>query len=129
MAEYERINGNACAVGTIYNISSNLMLLRVQKADYSAVDLRPETIIDGVVEQIVKEINPLAFMVANAATGNIHLVVDNSIKANDLQSRIRRIGANTFPTNGTFSATYTGPNHLDISGSNVFVATTFTVTG
>lgn len=127
MAEYERINGNACAVDTTYNIAAHSVLVRVRKYGGTAVDLRNETIIDGTVEQIVKEVNPLMFYVEDNTSGNIHMVVDKTLTADDLQNRIRLIGANSYTTNGTYANTNVGPNHIDVSNTYVYEATRFTI--
>jgi hypothetical protein len=128
MADFQRVNGNACAVGTLYNLSVNPMVIQVRKWGGTPVDLRGETVIDGVVEQIVKEANPLAFYVPNDNSGNIHVVMDPTIIASDLQNRVRLIGANAYSTTpGTYANTYVGPNGKDISNTYVYDGKLFTV--
>ena len=128
MAEYERINGNACAVSTLYNLSVNPMVIQVRKWGGTPVDLRGETIIDGVVEQIVKEANPLAFYVPNTSSGNIHVIMDPTIIASDLQNRLRLLGANSYTgVSGTYANTYVGPNGKDISNTYVYNGVSFIV--
>jgi len=131
-AGFTRINGLACTAGTIYPMNSKLYLCTVKNTSNTAVDVSAEDdTVDETVEQIVKEINPLAFFVANDNTGKIYLVMDYNTSAADLQHRIRQIGAdsaavrtgvNTF----TYSATSVGPNDKDISGTTVADATSFT---
>ena len=136
----QRINGSKTQVGTLYNLNSNLYIITVIGA--SAIDLTAEDslgtsptntitvdgvsvgniLIDGVVEAIVKEINPLAFFVPNANAGKIYVVMDQSIdSASELQTRIRRIGLNAAGT-----ATTVGPNAINIIGSTVAVPSTIT---
>lgn len=131
-AGFTRINGLACTAGTIYPMNSKLYLCTVKNTSNTAVDVSAEDdTVDETVEQIVKEINPLAFFVANDNTGKIYLVMDYNTSATDLQHRIRQIGAdsaavrtgvNTF----TYSVTSVGPNDKDISGTTVADATSFT---
>jgi hypothetical protein len=130
MAEFTRLYGNACAVNTNYTIAAHAVLVRVRKYGGTAVDLRNETIIDGTVEQIVKEVNPLMFYVEDNTSGNIHMVVDKTLTADDLQNRIRLIGANAYSTTaGIYANTNVGPNHIDVSNTYVYEATRFTVIG
>lgn len=128
MAEFQRVNGNACAVGTVYNLSVNPMVIQVRKWGGTPIDLRGETVIDGVVEQVVKEANPLAFYVPNDNSGNIHVVMDPTIIASDLQNRVRLIGANAYSTTpGVYANTYVGPNGIDISNTYVYAGVKFLV--
>jgi hypothetical protein len=127
-----RINGLACTAGTIYPLNSKLFLCTVKIANGTALDVSAEDdAVNEVVEQIVKEINPLAFFVANDDTGKIYLVMDFNASATDLQHRIRQIGADTpavrtGATTFTYSVTSVGPNDRDISGTTVTDASSFT---
>jgi hypothetical protein len=113
-------------------MNSKLFLCTVKNTGGTAVDISAEDdTVEETVEQIVKEVNPLAFFVANDNTGKIYLVMDYNASAADLQHRIRQIGAdsaavrtgvNTF----TYSATSVGPNDKDISGTTVADASSFT---
>lgn len=128
MAEFTRINGNACAVATVYNLSVNPMVIQVRKWGGTPIDLRGETIIDGAVEQIVKEVAPLAFYLPNDTSGNIHVVMDPTITASELQNRVRLIGANSYSTTpGVYANTYVGPNGIDVSNTYVYDAKSFIV--
>jgi hypothetical protein len=130
MAEFPRINGNACAVNHVYNVSANAVLVRVRSNANAAVDLRGETIINGAVEQIVKEIDPLLYYVENNNSGNIHMVVDPTITAADVQHRIRLIGANSYTgVTDVYANTNVGPNHIDLGNTYAYNATSFVVTG
>ena len=65
-AGFTRINGLACTAGTIYPMNSKLFLCTVKNTSGTAVDISAEDdTVEETVEQIVKEVNPLAFFVAN----------------------------------------------------------------
>jgi len=122
MATVSRVAGNDTAVGTIYAVNVNLFLLTVKKADTVAVDLRNEdSSVDLTVEQIVKELNPLAYFVTNSSAGTIHLVMDKNATAADIQLRVRRIATSNI------DGSTVGSNFIDIGGSIVVDATSFTV--
>ena len=132
MATVTRVSGVEATAGTLYAVNANLFLLTVKKADGNAVDLRTEdestnggidVYIDGVVEMILKELNPLAYQITNSSAGTIHLVMDKNATAADIQTRVRRIG---LKPNDDFS-TVLGSNSVDISGSTVTAATSLTV--
>jgi hypothetical protein len=132
MATVTRVSGVEATAGTLYAVNCNLFLLTVKKADSNAIDLRTEdestnggidVYIDGVVEMILKELNPLAYQITNSSAGTIHLVMDKNATAADIQTRVRRIGLNP---NDDFS-TVLGSNSVDISGSTVTAATSLTV--
>jgi hypothetical protein len=108
MAEFARVNGLACTVGTLYALNAKAFLVTVKNAGASAIDLRAEDdAVDEAVERIVKEVNPLMFFVTNSAAGTIHIVTDVSLSAADVQSRIRGLG------------TTVGPNNIDVTGTTV----------
>jgi hypothetical protein len=122
MASLSRVAGNDTAVATLYAVNVNLFLLTVKKADAVAVDLRNEdSSIDLTVEQIVKELNPLAYFVTNSSAGTIHLVMDKNATAADIQLRVRRIATSNI------DGSTVGSNFIDIGGSIVVDATSFTV--
>ncbi len=122
MASLSRVAGNDTAVATVYAVNVNLFLLTVNKADTVAVDLRNEdSSIDLTVEQIVKELNPLAYFVTNSSAGTIHLVMDKNATAADIQLRVRRIATSNI------DGSTVGSNFIDIGGSIVVDATSFTV--
>ena len=126
MGAVTRLTGLKATVGTLYADNCNLFKITVKNAGASAIDLRAEDdAVDETVEQIVKEINPLAYFVVNDASGIINVVMDKAINdASELQTRIRRIGKDTGAT-----TTSIGPNDIDISGTVVeSVAPTATLT-
>jgi hydroxymethylpyrimidine pyrophosphatase-like HAD family hydrolase len=116
MASVTRVNGLRNTAGTLYADNCNLYLITVKNSSASAIDLRAEDdAIDEAVEQILKEINPLAFFVTNSSAGTICVIMDKSINsASELQTRIRRIGIDSGA-----STTSIGPNDVDISGTTV----------
>lgn len=135
MATVTRINGTKATVATLYNPNCNLYLITVKNASNTAINLQVEDGADGdgagadtaaadqVVEQIVKEISPLAYFVPAASSGVIYVVMDKAINdATELQTRIRYIGKDAGAT-----TTSVGPNDVDISGTTVAAATSFTV--
>lgn len=130
MSSVTRVNGAKTVVGTVHANNCNLYLISVKTAANAAVNLTAEdsaganAITDGigVVEAIVREICPLAYFTPNNASGTISIVVDLAIDSADaLQLRVRTIG---LLVGGTTSI---GPNGVDISGTLVVAASTFTV--
>lgn len=116
MAGFARVNGLACTAGTLYSLNAKAFLVTVKNAAASARDLRAEDdAVDEAVEMIVKEVNPLMFLVTDSAAGTIHIVTDVSLSAADLQTRIRNLG------------TAVGPNAVDVTGTTVAAATAITV--
>ena len=131
MSSVTRVNGAKTTAGVVYANNCNLYLISVKTAAAAAVNLTTEdsfganAITDGVgvVEAIVREICPLAYFTTNTAAGTISVVLDLAINdATALQTRIRTIGK----VNGS-TTTSIGPNAVDISGTLVVTATSFTV--
>lgn len=117
MGTVTRVNGLACTVGTLYSLNAKAFLVTVKNAAASARDLRAEDdAVDETVELIMKEINPLMFLVTDSSAGTIHIVTDVSLSASDLQTRIRNLGDAV------------GPNDIDVTGTTVAAATAITVT-
>lgn len=130
-----RVNGSATRVAVLYNPNAYLYIITVKNASNTAINLQLEdsydgdgagadvALVDGVIESIVKEINPLAWFAPADTSGVIHVVMDDSINdATELRTRIRRIGKIAGGTTTTV-----GPNAVDISGTTVVAATSFTV--
>lgn len=118
MAEVTRVNGLACTVGTLYSLNANAFLITVKNAAAAPIDLRAEDdAVNEAVEYLVKELNPLMFLVTDSSAGTVHVVFDKNINsAAELQTRIRRMG------------TAVGVNGIDVSGTTVAAATAITVT-
>ena len=122
MATVTRVAGLGVTVGTVYSLNANIFLLTVKKADAVAVDLRPEDdAVNEAVEQIIKELNPLAYFITDDSSGKIHLVMDKNSNADDVQLRVRRIATSNI------DGSTVGPNFVDIGGSTVAAAASFTV--
>ena len=87
-----------------------------QNASNSNIDLRAEDdAVDEAVEMIVKELNPLMYLVTDSNAGTIHVVMDERSNAADMQQRIRNLG------------TAVGPNDIDVTGSDVAAASAIAV--
>ena len=128
MATVTRVHGSNTQVGTLYNPNANLFKIAVKTSAPAAVDLQTEdsyglnAVVYGVIEAIVDELNPLAWFAPANISGEIYVVMDKSINsASELQIRIRRLG---LLLDGT---TATGTNGIDISGTVVSAASSFTV--
>lgn len=130
-----RVNGSSTRVATLFNPNANLYLIAVKNASNTAINLQLEdsydgdgagadvALVDGVIEAIVKEISPLAWFAPADTSGAIYVVMDKAINdATELRTRIRRIG---LVAGGT--TTTVGPNAVDISGTTVTLASSFTV--
>jgi hypothetical protein len=127
-----RISGNAATAGRTYSPNCNLFIIRVRNGAGLPVNIAASSgTIGSAAEAILAEVNPLSYMVETGAAGNIHIVVDPTIIALDLQHRIRVIGANSAPVRGTgiyaantftYANTVTGTDRLDISGTGVYDA-------
>jgi hypothetical protein len=125
MATVTRVNGLRNLVGTMYTDNCNAYLITVKNSTGpTAIDLQAEDdAMDETVEQIVKELNPLAFYMPADSTGKIHVIMDKSVNdATELQTRIRRIGK---PSGS--AVTIVGPNTVDIGGTTVVAASSMTI--
>ena len=123
MATVDRIHGSNTKVGVLYNLNANLYVITVMDETSTAIDLQAEdsydtdAVVNGTIEVIVDELNPLAWFTPAASNGEIYVVMDKAINdAAEIQVRIRNLGGGTV-----------GPNNIDISGTTVEVATSFTV--
>jgi len=123
MATVTRQTGLQATVGTVYKPNCNIYLFTIKKGDTVAVDLRAEDdAVNETVEQIIKEFNPAAYFITNSAAGTMHMILDKSQNsATELQVQLRRIG------DSNDDGSTVGPNLIDISGSTVAVAASFTV--
>ena len=116
MAGVTRVVGLNATAGTLYSVNAKAYLVTVQNASNSNSDLRAEDdAVDEAVEMIVKELNPLMYLVTNSAAGTIHVVMDERSNAADMQQRIRNLG------------TAVGPNDIDVTGSDVAAASAIAV--
>lgn len=135
MGTVTRVNGLACTAGTIYPLNSKLFQVIVKNTGGTPQNIQAQDdAVDEVVEAIVKEVAPLAFFVVDGNGGVMHLVTDVSLSAADLQHRIRQIGATSPATSAdgnvtfTYAVTALPTGNVDISGTTVTAAVTFTTT-
>ncbi len=116
MAGVTRVVGLNATAGTLYSVNAKAYLVTIQNASNSNIDLRAEDdAVDEAVEMIVKELNPLMYLVTNSNAGTIHVVMDERSNAADMQQRIRNLG------------TAVGPNDIDVTGSDVAAASAIAV--
>lgn len=116
MAGVTRVVGLNATAGTLYSVNAKAYLVTVQNASNTNIDLRSEDdAVDEAVEMIVKELNPLMYLVTNSNAGTIHVVMDERSNAADMQQRIRNLG------------TAVGPNDIDVTGSDVAAASAIAV--
>ena len=113
-----RVNGSDTKVGNLYPVNCNLYNIYVQYE--GPVDLRTQdsyggdAVVDGVIESIVKELNPLAWFADNDNSGLIRVVMDKAIDAPlEIQHRIRNLSP-------------IGVHQINISGTTVYPATSMT---
>ena len=84
MAGVTRVVGLNATAGTLYSVNAKAYLVTIQNASNSNIDLRAEDdAVDEAVEMIVKELNPLMYLVTNSAAGTIHVVMDERSNAAD----------------------------------------------
>jgi hypothetical protein len=127
MATVTRQTGLQATVGTMYSPNCNVYLFTIKTGDSrgpsTAIDLRAEDdAVNETVEQIIKEFNPAAYFITDDASGKIHMVLDKSQNdRSELEIQLRRIG------DSNDDGSTVGPNLIDISGSTVAVAASFTV--
>jgi hypothetical protein len=119
MPSLTRVNGSGTQVGTLYSPNCFAYLITVKIANGTAVDLQAQDSyggnaqVDGVIEMIVKEVNPKAWFAPADSTGKIHVICDMNIDdATELQTRIR----NMSPINGVV-----------VTGTTVVAASSITV--
>ena len=109
MASVTRVHGSDSAVGTLYSPNANCFLITVKTAAPANVDLQTQDTyggnaqIDGVLESIIKELNPKAWYAPADNSGQIHVVMDKNIDdATELRTRIRNMSPiNSIVVTGT----------------------------
>ena len=123
MATVTRQTVLQATVCTVYKPNCNIYLFTIKKGDTVAVDLRAEDdAVNETVEQIIKEFNPAAYFITDGTAGTMHMILDKSQNsASELQIQLRRIG------DSNDDGSTVGPNLIDISGSTVAAAASFTV--
>jgi dihydropteroate synthase len=143
MATVTRVNGLKATVDklALQRCAAYKVIVKKTTGGVAAVDLRAEDdAVDEVVEQIVKELNPIAYYVVDSSAGIIYVLMDKTYQntifdasqtayaaeraedAAELQTRIRQIGIDPSPA----TTTSIGPNDIDISSTTVEVAVSMT---
>ena len=136
--KYKQGQGNA-VVGTqttkntLYGSTLGLHIVEIKNSVAIRGNLIAETdLVGGVVDSIVSEVNPMAYVVGGVSAanpgGNLYLITDAKVSAGDIQHRIRTIGANAAPvrltaTTFTYANTAVSERSVDISGTVVYTVT------
>jgi hypothetical protein len=124
MSATTRINGDYTAFteGQLYSIyQQKAIAIAVKDGAGNPVSLAAEDSdaqgeVDQAVALIVKEIQPLMYILKGAAHNEIHAIIDgHAIDVDTLEARIQHLG------------TAVGAGPVDISGSTVVVGTSITV--
>jgi hypothetical protein len=119
-----RVNGDFTKFteGTLYSVAQlKVIVIAVKDAGGNAVSLANEDCelqgqVDQAVALIVKEIQPLMYILKGAGHNEIHAVIDgHCVDSTTLQHRIQHLG------------TAVGAGPVDISGSVVTVGSSITV--
>ena len=126
MATFERVNGylNNFLADDVMKSTSDLKAIKLTLRSTSngtntAIDLRDKdgdgsNEADQLVEVVIKELSPLLYVVDNAATGVIHMVVHgHNVDAAQIKARIAGISKN--------SATIASDTAVDV-GTRITVA-------
>jgi hypothetical protein len=129
---YERVHGSDTKVGTMYTPNCNPYVIYVINDNSSAVDLQTQdsyggnAVVNGVIEVIVNELNPLAWYTPADSSGKIYVILDKSadegsinpmLIASELTTRIQRLSANVYGSDT--------PSVISLSHSEVWPATSF----
>lgn len=123
---FERIHGSDTEVGTMYTPNCNPYVIYVRDSSNSVVDLTAQdsygvnAVVNGVIEVIVDELNPLAWYTPADNSGKIYIIldkkedegsIDNTSMAVELTTRIRRLSANVY---GSDTPTQVGLSHSEV---------------
>lgn len=91
MSTTTRVNpvaGTNTTPGTLYGVAQLKAFLIDAGGDISA-----KTGVDSAIETLIREVQPLMYLVPNAANGLVHVIVDgHAVDATGLQLRIRALG-------------------------------------
>lgn len=124
MSATTRVNGDfgKFTEGTLYSIAQlQTILVSVKDAGGVAVSLVNEDSdaegeVDQAVALIVKELQPLLYILKGAAHNEIHAVIDgHAVDVATLEARIQHLG------------TAIGAGPVDVSGTTVVIGSTITV--
>jgi hypothetical protein len=125
--------GTQTIKNTLYSSALALHVVEIKNSVAIRGNLIAETdLVGGVVDSIISEVNPLAYVVGGVSSsnagGNLFLVTDETVSSSDLQHRIRQIAANTAATRltattFTYANTAVSERAVDISGTVVHTVT------
>ena len=103
MAGFTRTNGaGAAIVGTLTTTAQlKAYLVTIKNDSDTAIDLRSDDgVVEGKLEQFLREISPLMYFATDSSAGTVTVVVDGHHNdAASLQSRVRQIFATTAGAN------------------------------
>lgn len=120
MPSVTRVHGSNTQVGTLYSPNCNCYNIYVSNNEDGAVDLTAEDSyggnaqVDGIIETIVKELNPLAWFTPANTSGVITIILDTSADearidpssmAQELTTRLRRLPSDYTNTTQVWPAT------------------------
>ena len=95
MAGFTRVNGASQAVVGSLKTTAQLkaFLVTIKDDSNTAIDLRSDDgVVEGKLEQFLREVSPLMYYAADAGTGVVTIVVDgHAVDAATLQIRVRNI--------------------------------------
>ena len=111
MSATTRVNGfGQYATGTLRSV----VQLKAFVIDAGA-DLSAKTGVDGAIEQLIREVQPLMYE-SSSTSGLVYVIVDgHAVDATTLQARIRAIGTNAADSYSFASATVTLGTHIVVS--------------
>jgi hypothetical protein len=125
--------GTQTIKNTLYGSTIGLHVVEIKNSVAVRGNLIAETdLVGGVVDAIISEVNPLGYVVGGVSSsnagGNLYLITDARVKSDELQHRIRQIGANTAATRLTattfsYANTAVSERSVDISGTVVYTVT------
>jgi hypothetical protein len=111
MAEVTRVNGaGSSSVGTLYGtaqLKAYFVTLRsTSNGSNTAIDLRSDDgVVEGKVEQIMRELSPLMYFVTDSSAGTFSIIVDgHANNATSIAERLESlsgVGTDTAVTLGT----------------------------
>jgi hypothetical protein len=105
-----RVNGSGFTHGQLYSV----VQLKAFVIDAGATLAGASGVIDGALEQLVREVQPLMYY-STGTSGVVHVIVDgHAVDATTLRDRIRAIGTN-------------GVDSYDFSGATVTLGSAITV--
>lgn len=110
MSATTRVNGSVGAHGALQSV----VQLKAFVIDAGAT-LASSTGIDGALEQLIREVQPLMYE-STGTSGVVHVIVDgHAVDATTLQARIRAIGTNVADSYDFSGATVTLGSHIVVS--------------